>query len=147
VSRRRGEPESLEALAARFWSKVGIVIGADGQPDRAACWPWRAAFSIRGSRLTMNGKYKRGIFKLRGRVVLAHRLAKALATDGVMPEGMDGAHSCDNPICCNPDHVEWKTRAANLADHADRHGWIGAPKLSPARAVSVLEKGASDGVY
>lgn len=31
------------------------------------------------------------------------------------------AHTCDNPICCNPAHIEQKTQSENISDCADRY--------------------------
>lgn len=46
---------------------------------------------------------------------LAHRISWTL-TNGEIPSGMDVLHKCDNPPCCNPDHLFLGTALDNAVD-------------------------------
>lgn len=84
---------------ARFWSKVDC----SGGPD--SCWIWTAGRS---------GGY--GTFRFPGETK-AHRVAWIL-TSGKIPGGLHVLHSCDNPPCCNPNHLRCGTHADNMSDMA-----------------------------
>lgn len=83
----------------RFWSKVEI-----GAPDE--CWPWL--------RYCKPGGY--GQFTLRkGVFVTASRVALAL-TAGPLAANEVACHHCDNPPCCNPNHLFIGTQSDNMLD-------------------------------
>ncbi len=92
---------SSGAIAARFWPKV----------DRSgpACWPWIGARNPGGY----------GNFGIGYRTHRASRVAYEL-TFGPIPAGMFVCHSCDNPPCCNPEHLFLGTNADNLRDMATK---------------------------
>lgn len=89
---------------ARFWAKVDVKM------DNRECWPWKAA-------RTGNGY---GNFKVReiSTHVPAHRVAYWLAKE--YPGEQLVRHKCDNPICCNPAHLEVGTHADNARDKVER---------------------------
>lgn len=77
----------------------------DGLPSRALtpgeCWEWQ-------------GKRNRAGYGI-WRDQLAHRLTYA-AMFGPIPDGLVIMHTCDNPPCCNPNHLRDGTHADNTAD-------------------------------
>lgn len=115
-------PKSIP-LEERFWPKVSGPIWPTG------CWEWMAGCS--------NDGYG-GIRNENGRSSRAHRIAWRL-TQGEIPEGMIVCHKCDNPKCCNPDHLFLGTTLDNVRDKwrkgrgpsGDRHGFRKHPESAP----------------
>jgi len=86
----------------RFWSKVQRGDG---------CWLWTGEINNQGYGrfCTWRGGRKR---------FFAHRLAYEL-TRGPL-EGLMARHRCDNPPCCNPDHLDPGTQQDNMRDARKR---------------------------
>lgn len=60
-----------------------------------------------------------GALRVDGRLIKAHRFAWEI-THGPIPDGLDVLHSCDNPPCCNPDHLSLGTARDNAAEMVER---------------------------
>lgn len=73
--------------------------------DKNGCWNW------------LGGKDKDGYGKttFKFKTYRPHRLAYA-ATYGPIPEGQLVLHKCDNPACCNPDHLFLGSQKDNIQD-------------------------------
>lgn len=91
--RFRGEPTLEKVLAETIETPEG-------------CWEWAGPRSPRGY----------GRWGTCGRV---SRIAWTLA-NGPIPEGLIVRHRCDNPPCCNPDHLEIGTHSDNSKDTVGR---------------------------
>lgn len=104
---------------AHFWA------GVDKSGGPTACWPWTRYTDERGY-----GSL--GWFEDGKRVQLrAHRAAFQF-THGYLPKGRSRAclvirHRCDNPVCCNPDHLEIGTHQQNVQDCWDRNRAVPPP--------------------
>ena len=94
--------KSPKSVVERFWTKVSP------EPN-TGCWLWTGRCRDDGY----------GIFPFKSRVdqARAHRIAWEL-TNGPIPEGLFVCHRCDNPPCCNPDHLFLGTAADNNQDAA-----------------------------
>ena len=95
-------------VAERYWSKV------DRSGGSGACWPWTAARHGQGY----------GLFTQDGKLHRAHRVAWSL-THGAIPKsvGFHGTcvlHRCDNPPCCNPEHLFLGTHFDNMRDMSNK---------------------------
>jgi hypothetical protein len=93
---------TYEQQESRFWALVSI----SDDPD--ACWPY---FSIDESK----GGYGSAYFF--GRKMIASRLALCFVhREPYDNPDWDACHSCDNPPCCNPNHLFKGTSKENIQD-------------------------------
>lgn len=91
--------------ANRFWAKVDI------KTDANLCWEWQAGKSGFGY----------GQFKVRSyHKVDSHRVAWELMY-GETPDGLWVLHTCDNPRCCNPNHLFLGTALDNARDKESKN--------------------------
>ena len=93
-----------EEAIERFWSHVDIR-GAD------ECWPWKAA----------KWKAGYGVFAIRHGVLLgAHQVAAYIGLGCPDPITLYALHTCDNPPCCNYNHLFYGTHRDNQIDAASK---------------------------
>jgi hypothetical protein len=81
----------------RFYDKVTIV-------SESGCWIWTGAVS--------NGY---GSLKVDGQNIRAHRFSYEVHC-GEIEDGNVICHSCDVPLCVNPDHLWSGTQSENILD-------------------------------
>lgn len=121
------------SLEERFWSKVNITT-----PEE--CWEWTAGLDGHGY----------GSFKLYGVSNISHRVAWFLTYGNFSKELL--RHTCDNPKCCNPNHLLEGTQSDNVKDMIIRERNAtgernGRSKLSESDVSEIwkkIEEGRSD---
>lgn len=90
-----------------FWSKVDIKDNKD------ECWNWLASTDYVGY----------GHFNINDYDdTLAHRVAYIICRSNI-PDDKIVTHQCNNPSCCNPDHLQLGTHSENIqySLRCDRH--------------------------
>ena len=97
----RASKAAKEQMPGRFWAKVDMR-------SEDECWPWKAA-----PRRKDEGY---GAFYFEGRQQPASKIAWILTNGRPVPDGLVVCHSCDNPPCCNPNHLWVGTRIDNDKD-------------------------------
>ncbi|QDH46778.1 putative HNH endonuclease [Aeromonas phage LAh_8] len=60
-----------------------------------------------------------GAIGFNGKVIATHRVAY-MVYKGEIPEGLLVRHTCDNRLCCNPNHLELGTIQDNMKDKVIR---------------------------
>ena len=83
---------------SRFWQKM-VIRGPED------CWEWKAARDKDGY----------GRFRHMHKIYQANIYAY-LITKGPIAKGDVVLHSCDNPPCCNPNHLSSGTHLDNMLD-------------------------------
>ncbi|KKM00856.1 hypothetical protein LCGC14_1800190, partial [marine sediment metagenome] len=81
----------------RFWAKV--------IKNKNGCWEWKNATDTSGY----------GLFWKNGKHHKAHRISWELH-NGKIPKGLLVLHTCDNPLCVNPNHLWLGTNQDNQND-------------------------------
>lgn len=81
-----------------------------------------------------------GTIRSNGVVVKTHRIMADA------PKGMEVLHSCDNPRCCNVDHLSIGTHADNMIDRSRKNRMGKQQKLTPEQVIAIRKsnKNASD---
>jgi hypothetical protein len=102
ANKRTPVPLPVDVNLDRFWSKVD-------RRGSGECWPWTGALNSKGY----------GCVGIAGRRWLAHRIAYRLFNDEE-PGWLVIRHSCDNPKCCNPEHLVSGTHQDNSDDAISR---------------------------
>lgn len=104
---------NLVMLALAVWLDAYTM-----PPDARGCREWRGrsrTHPTRGYAQTMVSRKR----------YVAHRFVWETVI-GPIPDGMMVLHRCDNPPCCNPDHLFLGTHLDNMADMRakGRHGGV-----------------------
>jgi predicted XRE-type DNA-binding protein len=82
--------------------------------DTNVCWEWKGKVNQRDGRpyFTITGQRKPSYVYVLEQV------------SGEEKKGRMVLHSCDNRVCCNPNHLSWGTHQDNMDDmkERERHG-------------------------
>ena len=106
----------MKDICDRFWSKVNIL----GKDD---CWNWTAGIDTPGY----------GGFKYNGKKINSHVMTWIL-TNGEVPKGFWILHTCDNKLCCNPNHLFLGTPLDNVRDMIKKGRNVVTLKIHPELA-------------
>jgi hypothetical protein len=100
----------IDPKTGRFIPKPLTVerIKADCKVTKSGCWEWQKT----RQRLMGYGK-----IESLGRNLLTHRAMWSVVF-GPIPEGKLVLHNCDNPPCCNPEHLRIGTHLDNNREAA-----------------------------
>jgi hypothetical protein len=94
--------EKISILEDRFTKNIRIE-------DKSGCWEWTGFIRDYG----YGGMY------VGGKVFTASRLSYMIHK-GDIPKGLFVCHSCDKPICVNPDHLWAGTHSENMKDMVEK---------------------------
>lgn len=99
-------PPARKPIADRFWPKVDRR-----GPDE--CWPWLAASTPGGYGVIGSG----GLVGHGGDgfMRMATHVSWEIANGTPWPDGKWALHSCDNPPCVNPRHIEPGDQIENMS--------------------------------
>jgi hypothetical protein len=96
-------PRRTLSLSEKVWPKVE-------QRGHGECWPWHGARNKNGQGHLLRGG--------RGSRFVSCSRAIYEITHGEVPAGFDVCHTCDQPSCCNPDHLFAAPHRDNMLDMA-----------------------------
>lgn len=101
---------NLEIDIAKFINSLEN-LKSNSTIDDNGCWNWNKSKHPQGY----------GSTRHEGKSVYSHRLSYSLSHPDEDISNLDVCHSCDNPSCCNPDHLFSGTHEDNMRDR-DKKG-------------------------
>ena len=115
-------PPRRKTLEELYFSRVQRTAG---------CWGWTGSIMQFGY-----GK----IVPYKGASSISAHRASWMIYYGKIPEGMCVLHTCDNPICTNPEHLFLGTQMDNMRD-AQRKGRLSVPEKGWKRTTTHCPQG------
>lgn len=112
-------------------------------PLSDVCWPWRGTVDDRPT-----SGY--GLISCNRAQHRAHRVAYEIFV-GLIPDGLEICHHCDNPPCCNPRHLYAGTSDDNhrdmvLRDRSTRGERNAQAKLTQSQVDEIRRRYACEGI-
>lgn len=107
-------------VVRRFWENV------EPGPENG-CWVWK------GPRREGYGR-----IQIQGKKLNAHRISFEIHK-GAIPEGKIVCHRCNNPPCCNPNHLYAGTDRQNWEDSLLAGTTAACPKLTDSDVKAIRE--------
>lgn len=109
IQQWKGQPLRPLRVLSHDPPEERLIFGLSDYGVAGKCWGWKRAISSNGyGAIGVDGG-------LKGTHVLAYELWV-----GPVPEGLHVLHHCDNPPCCNPEHLRVGTREDNMQDMVSR---------------------------
>ena len=108
-----------DSVVNRFWKYLKV-----GKKDE--CWEWSGSRAVRGGYGQLNDRHK---------LLKVHRISYELHK-GKIPEGEMICHKCNNPPCCNPNHLYAGTNTDNTRDRIVSGTQYNIPPLSGEKSPS-----------
>lgn len=82
--------------------------------DESGCWLWTGP--VRSTKWAANRYGHFAVYRDGKRIAQNTHRCMWFAVNGLPPEGMCVCHSCDEPLCVNPDHLWLGTKRDNTMD-------------------------------
>lgn len=87
---------------------LSYVEQGDNEND---CWNWIGGCNKKGY----------GRFRLNDKMLGAHRFSFEMHNNRKIKEGLVIMHACDNPKCCNPNHLSEGSHQDNMNDRNNKN--------------------------
>lgn len=115
---------------------VDVFKHIDMLEDNTVCWPWK------GTLRKGNKGELRPIISIAGVKHYAYRVVWELFYGRALETNEVVRHSCDNPSCCNPHHLQVGMQLDNIKDVVDRER-VGEQHNIIKKIMWLLETGAT----
>lgn len=130
LRKRKMTPEEFKEW---FYSNVSI--------KDTGCWEWNKCRGVQGY----------GVVRMNGKNIRANRISLEFKLGRKILSGMLACHKCNNPPCCNPDHLVEGTLQDNMDDKVRSNRQTkgetnGNSKLTEEQVIKIKElKGVKSG--